>query len=87
MDCKSIVIEWLKNNGADGLCHPDDECGCGLDDDFAACCDGPRPGCKPAKMRVLAENEYLGDGGPGDIAYFVMPNVRGKAQTRQRLAP
>ena len=28
---KSIVTEWLKANGYDGLCN-DEECGCGIDD-------------------------------------------------------
>jgi len=27
-----IVKAWLKDNGYDGLCHPDSECGCHIDD-------------------------------------------------------
>lgn len=29
---KEIVIEYLKKHGYDGLCDPDNECGCTLDD-------------------------------------------------------
>lgn len=29
---KEIVAEWLKINHYDGLCNPEAECGCGLDD-------------------------------------------------------
>lgn len=74
MDCKEIVIEWLKQHGADGLCEPDTECGCGLED-FAPCGDGPYPHCKPAKAATLGDGDYVGDAGPGDTAYFVMPNA------------
>lgn len=49
--------------------------GCGLDD-FAPCGDGPYPHCKAAISRTLVEGEFIGDGGPGDKAYFVMPNAK-----------
>lgn len=29
---KEIVAEWLRANHYDGLCNPEAECGCGLDD-------------------------------------------------------
>lgn len=74
MDCREIIIKWLHDNGHDGLCEPDTECGCGLDD-FAPCGDGPYPKCKAAKARTLLEHEYVGDCGPGEIAYFVSPNA------------
>ena len=77
MDCREIIIKWLHDNGHDGLCEPDTECGCGLDD-FAPCGDGPYPKCKAAKARTLLEHEYVGDCGPGEIAYFVSPNDGGK---------
>jgi hypothetical protein len=80
MDCKKIIIEYLRSNGFDGLCEPETECGCGLDD-FAPCCDGPYPQCRPATARRLAEGEFIGDGGPGDVAYFVTPNVKVQART------
>lgn len=30
MDCKTIIVEYLRRNGFDGLCEPETECGCGL---------------------------------------------------------
>lgn len=69
-----MVLDWLREHGADGLCEPETECGCGLDD-FAPCGDGPYPHCKAAISRTLVEGEFIGDGGPGDKAYFVMPNA------------
>jgi len=74
MDCKTMVLDWLREHGADGLCEPETECGCGFDD-FAPCGDGPYPHCKAAISRTLVEGEFIGDGGPGDKAYFVMPNA------------
>ena len=78
MDCKTMVLDWLREHGADGLCEPETECGCGFDD-FAPCGDGPYPHCKAAISRTLVEGEFIGDGGPGDKAYFVMPNAGGQA--------
>lgn len=34
-----------------------------------------QPHCKAAISRTLVEGEFIGDGGPGDKAYFVMPNA------------
>ena len=42
----TIVVDHLRDNGFDGLCNPDLECGCGLDD-FTPC-DEPSFDCKPA---------------------------------------
>ena len=86
MDCREIIIKWLHDNGHDGLCEPDTECGCGLDD-FAPCGDGPYPKCKAAKARTLLEHEYVGDCGPGEIAYFVSPNDQGKGRPPQATVP
>lgn len=35
---KEIVAEWLRANHYDGLCNPDGECGCGLDDLMSCQC-------------------------------------------------
>ncbi len=35
MNCKEIIIAWLKEHDYDGLTWPE-ECGCGFDD-FAPC--------------------------------------------------
>lgn len=72
MKTKDIVINYLRNHGYDGLCHRETECGCGLDD-FAPCGDGPYHDCETAKARKLKDDEYIGDGGPGDAAYFAAP--------------
>lgn len=44
---KEILLDYLKMNGYDGLCHPDTECGCGLDD-LVGPCEGMQEDCKPA---------------------------------------
>ena len=36
---KSIISDWLISNGYDGLCNPEAECGCRLDD--LMCCKSP----------------------------------------------
>ena len=36
MNAGDIIIMWLSDNGYDGLCNPDLECGCGIDD-FIPC--------------------------------------------------
>lgn len=39
---REMVAEWLRANHYDGLCNPNDECGCGLDDLMTCgvgCCD------------------------------------------------
>ena len=46
---KTIVEDYLKRNKYDGLCHPDIECGCGIDD-LVPCvynCEN----CQPAYKR------------------------------------
>jgi len=46
---KEIVAEYLKQNGFDGLCHSETECGCELAD--LAPCDCFWPECKPGYKR------------------------------------
>ena len=41
-----IIKAWLKDNGYDGLCNPDLECGCTVED-FRPCVDDPSD-CQPA---------------------------------------
>ncbi len=67
-DAESIIIEWLSRIGADGLCHEDSECGCGIDD--LAPCDGIQKGCQPA--RLLAATEPGDCYEIGDFVYFKM---------------
>jgi hypothetical protein len=40
-----ILKRFLRRGGYDGLCHPDTECGCWLDD--LVPCDGPIDWCQP----------------------------------------
>lgn len=56
-NCKEIIIEKLKELGADGLCGED--CGCGLDDLFP--CDNCQTAldCVPAKT-IRAPNYHEG---------------------------
>ncbi|MFA4972485.1 MAG: hypothetical protein WC683_07710 [bacterium] len=32
MTAKTILAQWLRDHGYDGLCYADCECGCGVDD-------------------------------------------------------
>jgi len=43
---RDIIESYLRDNGFDGLCEPDTECGCGLDD--LAPCGGIIQDCHPA---------------------------------------
>lgn len=43
-----IIIDYLKEIGADGLCNQDWECGCGIDDGLFPC-DTCNAECYPAK--------------------------------------
>lgn len=44
----SLMIKALQNVGADGLCNPGNECGCGIDD-LAPCGCGSALDCMAAK--------------------------------------
>ena len=41
-----ILVDWLRKHGYDGLCNPEIECGCTLDD--LQPCDSFMLNCKPA---------------------------------------
>lgn len=61
-DVLDILAAWLKEHGYDGLCNPDIECGCGLDD-FAPCLGGAMGGgipsdCRPAYLREVTPGEW-----------------------------
>ena len=47
MTVKVIIGDYLKSHGFDGLCHPETECGCGLDD-LIGPCEGAQQDCRPA---------------------------------------
>lgn len=46
MNCKEIIIKYLKKNNYDGLCNED--CGCGIEDDDLICCGENFENCVPA---------------------------------------
>jgi len=56
MTIEEIVVKYLKDNKFDGLCNPDGECGCNLDEIFP--CDGYVPDCKPAYEIEDKTGEY-----------------------------
>ncbi len=57
-----MVSEWLRTNGYDGLCNPDAECGCGLDD-LVPCSYMDERRC------VCAYEIQDKEGRPGDCLY------------------
>lgn len=60
MTVLEIVREYLKENGYDGLCNPELECGCGLDD--LAPCGEMGMDCEPAYVAESPEDpdhDYL----------------------------
>jgi hypothetical protein len=61
MTAYELIIEKGKEIGADGLCDPEQTCGCGFDD-FAPCCDGVTPTCELAKHRDCVGCDRLKEG-------------------------
>jgi len=57
MTVKDVVIGYLKEHKFDGLCNPEMQCGCGLDD-FGPC-DGAWGGmeCQPAKKKIAIKED------------------------------
>lgn len=58
MNCLEIIMEYLKENGYDGLVDSDNGCGCGLDD--LILCSEDFSGCKPAH-KVMCQQPCTGD--------------------------
>ena len=57
MNGKDIIIEWLKEHGFDGLCMPDEECGCQIDD--LVPCDSSPCLCQPGKKRMRDDGDWV----------------------------
>jgi len=54
MNVREILKKHLKENNYDGLCNPDAQCGCGVDD--IALCDWLNPDdCESAYKNVCKE--------------------------------
>ena len=50
---RTIVESYLRDNGFDGLCYHEIECGCGMDD--LAPCGGVLENCRPAYQIPLPD--------------------------------
>jgi hypothetical protein len=61
MTAKTILAQWLRDHGYDGLCYADCECGCGVDDLMP--CGETCEQCTPA-FKAMQENGI-------DEMYFV----------------
>jgi len=57
MNAKDIIIDWLKEHDFDGLCLPQEECGCEIDDLFL--CDGNPYECQPGKKRLNDDGDWV----------------------------
>jgi len=66
MTVYDIIKEWLKENGYDGLCAPDFECGCSLDDFMP--CGQPSPTCEAGHKGKAPEW--------ADTKYFIYPGKK-----------
>ena len=53
MNVKEIIEKYLKDNGFDGLCNSDSECGCDLEDLMP--CDNECGDCEPAYKHKCPE--------------------------------
>ena len=73
MNTKQLLMWGLKNKGYDGLCDPENECGCGFDEadalfmpsnDCDECCMMCRPAYRHSDGTYCAKPEEC-DGGCG----------------------
>jgi len=53
MNVETIIREWLKKNGYDGLCNPSISCGCFIED--LQPCESVMIDCEPAYVHVCDE--------------------------------
>jgi len=51
-----IVQEWLEENDYDGLCRPEEECGCFLCDLVPCCADFSE--CVPGKKHMAEDGDW-----------------------------
>jgi hypothetical protein len=60
MTVKEIVLQYLKDNGYDGLYY-EDQCGCSLDHFMP--CGGEREECRPGHLMKDKESgfDYIGE--------------------------
>lgn len=55
---REMTAQWLRANHYDGLCNPDGECGCGLDDLMPCQCINERECVCAYEIPVPDGNEY-----------------------------
>lgn len=58
MTIQEILEKWLDENGYDGLCNVDLECGCWIGDLMP--CDCPSCDCEAGHKAVATEGEWKG---------------------------
>ena len=56
MNAKDIIIDWLKEHDFDGLCLPENDCGCCVDD--LIICDSDPSLCEPGKKRIKDDGDW-----------------------------
>ena len=66
MKLKEIVQAWLTDNGYDGLCDPDNECGCHIEDLM--------PCGEPGMYCEAGHNEKAPQG--SDYDYLIFPGKK-----------
>lgn len=66
MELFDILRNWLEENGYDGLCLPDEECGCSLENFMP--CGEPSPRCEAGHCVKAPE-------GSG-VDYFIYPGKK-----------
>jgi len=54
----TICLDWLKENGYDGLCNPDIECGCSVLD-LMPCKYPDLKKCVPAHKELQDDGDWL----------------------------
>ncbi len=60
MKVKEIIENYLKENGYSGLCYPEEDCGCQLEDLYPCSSDCPLD-CQPG-YKVQVDPETIGFG-------------------------
>ncbi len=80
---KQIIIDHLESIGAEGLCDPENQCGCDIKDLFP--CDNCQGDCVPSTRHVVTKEdledlEYddnsFGECVVGDTVYRVMKDKK-----------
>ena len=71
MNVKTIMGTWLREHGFDGLCNPDEQCGC-LADDLAPCdCENVLE-CQPGHREDVDEHEVCDCDGQGEKHWHIV---------------